>query len=171
MVAEAACCTCRECGAICRGRFNGCATVWAAATGPDATFARVAGRTPLPTMPVATIGAPIAAEAPAPALANPLAKRPKHRNKYLARFKPAAAVESVSPEPTSAPAPEPFDPLDVGLDDFAPAPAPSAPSTPAAPRPPAAPTSPPSGLAEIRQRLEGLQGRVRELGRETGDRA
>lgn len=81
MVAEAACCTCRECGAICRGRFNGCPTVWASAS--TVTYAPSRD-------------------------ANPLAKRPKHRAKEAARQRtvvvPPPAGAAPAPAPTAAPA-------------------------------------------------------------------
>ena len=125
MVAEAAGCTCRECGAICHGRFNGCAAVWSA--GP---VVRTAGPTSGYTAVVE---------------ANPLAKRPKHRNKQLARSR--VVVEAAAPAPL-------------------PAPGPAASPTAAVTIPVPAPTllPPPKGLAEIRARLEGVRGQMKVLG-------
>ena len=110
MVAEAACCTCRECGAICRGRFNGCPTVWASVT----TMAPLREVTPLN-------------------------KRPKHRAKEAARSRTVVLPPEPSP-PVGAPVP---------------APPQVAASSAALP--------PPRGLADIRQRLEGLRGRMKQL--------
>jgi hypothetical protein len=154
MVAEAACCTCRECGAICRGRFNGCPTVWAAA-GTAATQVIAPGASHL------TLAASPSPFEP-PSGPNPLAKRPKHRNKYLARARAALAI--TDPMSQASPSVVEPEPLDVG-DGPTPEPVMAAPlaAAPAPVRASGERPPPPQGLAEIRDRLEGLRGLVQGL--------
>jgi hypothetical protein len=167
MVAGAAACTCAHCGAVCRGRFNGCPAVWA--------------RGPVSAKPAAAMEPIAAAHA---SLGGHHVNDVSTPDFSLA----ARAADTASPlppiEPLVRPAPAPVVALEPISVRPIPAPAPVGPPA-AVPRSHVAlvardtpairsrrfePVPDGEGLAAIRERLDGLRNDLVSLGRALGSR-
>lgn len=157
MVAGADACSCKPCGTVCRGKFNGCPAVWA--RGPAGALA-VRSVDPQVFADASPSGR-LVADLPAPDFSlgthRPLAEP--------VPTPPPIVIDK--PTPTAVVAVAPVAPVAV----VAPPPWRARPVRVLAPHPKITRShNPPAGLAGVRDRLDGLRGELKSLGDSLGRR-